>query len=348
MLSFGTAFGGIWAVAEPLGGFGVVQLGSYGASAYLALGLLAGSIAFGFEFIRTRLRQVTVCQFNRTLCYLPLYVAQHHHFFTQHGLRVTIINGHGDEPVWRKVASGEAQFGISDPIGMIRDDLTAGVVVTTVIGRLAMWGMARKPIVQIRSMERFKNKKISVYKKPTTQYALMKKALNDAHVAITEHLFEHSPGSEMGSLLDEEIDIVLMDEPRATIAEREGAYRVFSAPKVIGPFLCTGCFTSKRFAESNSDVVQSFVNAMELAVRFIHADHIGALKVVHQEFADLDKTKAELATLRMLDDGIFPLSVVVDQVAWQAAVKTWFPDNWQEYDYEDYVDNQFALAASRT
>ena len=348
LITGGSAFAALWTVAEPLGGFGVVNLGEWGLWAYLMLGLVAVGIAVVFEWFRTRLRAVTVCQFNRTLGYLPLYMAYRRRFFEMEGLRVTIVDGHGDEPVWKAVARADAQFGISDPVGMIKDDLTSGVLVATVLGKLGMWGLARKPMLPIRSMNRFKNRRTSVFREPTTQHAVIKRALEEAGSVVAEHLVGHSPGSEMGAILSDDIDIVLMDEPRATIAEREGAFRVFSAPKVIGPFLCTGCFTSRKFAEEHPDIVQAFVNGLQSALSLLHCDHLAALQVVEEEFADIDRTKRELATLRMLDDGIFPVSVAVDESAWQAAVKTWFPSNWQEYDYVDYVDPQFAnVAATR-
>lgn len=345
LITGGTAFIALWALAEPLVEFGVVKLESLGLKGYIVLALLSGVIALSFEFVRTRLHPVTVCQFNRVMAYLPLYIAQRHGFFAKEGLRVTIIDGNGDEPTWRAVASGDAEFGISDPVGMIRDDLTAGVVIATVLGKLPMWGVSRKSMTPIRSMDRFKNKRTSVFNEPTTQYALLKKALLDAKVSVNDHLVGHSPGSEMSGLLDDDIDIVLMLEPQATIAERAGAFRVFSAAKVVGPFLCTGCFTSKKFARLHPAAVQSFVNAMERATRLLHKDHLSVLKVVHEEFADIDRTKAELACIRMIDEGVFPTSVVVDPVAWQTAVKVWFPDNWQEYDFKDFVDNKFALKA---
>ncbi len=185
-----------------------------------------------------------------------------------------------------------------------------------------------------------------VFQEPSTQYALLKRALLDADADVAEHLAGHSPGSEMSALLDDEIDIVLMVEPQATLAEAAGAFRVFSAAHVVGAFLCTGCFTSKRFAENEPEVVQAFVSAMERACRLLHEDHLAALGVVHLEFADIDATKAELASLRQLDEAVFPQTVAVDRLAWQNAVKVWFPDNWQEYDFEEYVDNRYAIKAS--
>lgn len=345
LMTAGPTFAALWTIAEPLGGFGIVALETLGLGAYVALGLVSVGIACTVELFRTRLRDVTVCQFHRSLGYLPLYVAQRRGFFTKNGLRVRIVEGHGDEPVWVAVARGDAQFGISDPVGMIRNHLTAGVVVGTVLGKLAMWGMARKPMLPIRSMDRFHNKKTSVFSEPTTQHALIRGALEAAGSSLEDHLVEHSSGSEIGALLDDDVDIVLMDEPRATIAEREGAFRVFSAPKVVGPFLCSGCFTSKKFAVENSDIVEAFVSSLQLALDLIHADHLSALQVAREEFPEIDRTKRELATLRMLDDEVFPASIAVEEGAWQAAVRTWFPETWREYEYLDYVDPKYASMA---
>ena len=346
-ITAGSAFVALWAIAEPLGGFGAIELSSFGVKGYLAMAAISVFIAFAIESFRTRLHVVTVCQFSRLLAYLPLYVANHRGLFARHGLKLRIIDGHGDDPTWRAVANGDADFGISDPIGMIRDELTAGVVVGTVLGKIPMWGLSRKPMIPIRSMDRFKTRRTSVFNEPTTQHALIKRALLDAGASVEEHLVGHAPGSEMSGLLDDDIDIVLLLEPQATIAEREGASRVFSAASVVGSFLCTGCFTSKKFARDNPKVVQSFVNAMEDALRLIHSDHLAALKVVQKEFADLDRTKMELATLRMIDEGVFPPAIAVDPHAWQSSVKVWFPEDWQQYDFNDFVDNSYAQKATQ-
>ena len=245
----------------------------------------------------------------------------------------------------RKVASGGADFGVSDPIGMIRDPITAGVVVATVVGRMAAWGVSKKQLEPIRSMDRFASLKTSVYRSPSTQHALLQKAVLDNGGKLEDCVFEHAPGSEMSPLQNNAVDVVWLPEPAATMAERAGASYVFSGPRVLGEFLCTGCYCSKKYAADNPEIVQAVVNAFDSAVQLIHWDHLAALDVVHHEFSHLPATKAELATMRMIDEEVFPENVAVDEDAWQSAVCVWFPGSWQNYSFSDYVDNHFAATS---
>src|SRR4051794_9126962 len=58
---------------------------------------------------------ITICQYGDLLIYLPLYIAQDQKLFEREGVNVRFINGGGDDKTYAAVASGAAQFGVSDP-----------------------------------------------------------------------------------------------------------------------------------------------------------------------------------------------------------------------------------------
>jgi hypothetical protein len=69
------------------------------------------------------LTQITVCQFDRAIMYLPMYMAERLGFFAEEGLRVRFINSHGDAATWEALVRGEADFGVSDPVAMLNNTL---------------------------------------------------------------------------------------------------------------------------------------------------------------------------------------------------------------------------------
>ena len=344
LVSF-SVFGAIWTAAESSSAFiAPFKLADYGVKGYLFIVCMSLVVALGVELYLTRFREIVICEFGKALIYLPLYLAIRLKLFEKQGLRVKLIDGLGDEPTWKKVASGDAQFGVSDPFGMIRDPTIAGVIVATVVGRAAFWGVSKKPIAPSLDIEQIATLCSSVYRSPSTQHALLMNAMV-GHQADKPRIHQHAPGSEMAPLQNPEVDIVWLLEPFATVAERTGAKYVFSGPKLFGEFLFTGCYCTRKYASENPEVVQAVVAALQAAYEVIHDDHLAVLNVVHQEFPTLHKTKAELATLRMIDEAIFPQNVAVDEDAWHKALAVWFPDTWQNHSFVDYVDNRFAEAA---
>jgi len=337
-----SVFLGLCTVAGSVSAFTDLRILLYGIKGYGVIGLLSVLSACLVEIEKTRLRKITICYAIKTLHYLPLYVAIRKGLFEQNGLDIRVIGGTGDGPTWENVAKQKADFGISDPLGMLRANVTSGVIVATIAGRPAIWGVSKKPLGRILRMEEFKGFKTSVYRYPSTQYKILEMALTKAGGKIEECVTLHDWGSELLPLQDDTVDIVLLSEPFATMAERSGAIYNFSGPRIFGEYLHSGCYCSKEYSEANPEIVQAVVNALDSAVNLIHKNHIAAIEVVHQEFSHLPKTKAELATIRLIDEEVIPQSVAVDQHAWTSALRVWCPDTWQNYRFIDCVDNKFA------
>src|SRR5579871_627825 len=108
----------------------------------LALGLLF-SVGCQKQTASTGTTPITICQYGDLLIYLPLYIAQEQGFFRKEGLDVKFINGGGDDKTYAAVASGAAQFGVSDPTftAIAREKGQPGVVVGTVVAGATYWGV---------------------------------------------------------------------------------------------------------------------------------------------------------------------------------------------------------------
>ena len=136
---------------------------------------------------RTSLRPITICQYSDLLIYLPLYIAQDQKMFESEGLSVRFINGNGDDKTYAAVASGAAQFGVSDPTftAIAREKGQAAVVVGTVVAGAPYWGVTwNEKIAPAKSPAGLKDLRIATYESPSTDYALMAKTLKENASAL--------------------------------------------------------------------------------------------------------------------------------------------------------------------
>lgn len=294
----------------------------------------------------SKLRQITIAQFGRLLPYLPLYVAQRRGFFEKEGLHVKIINANCDESTWNMVVSGSAQFGVADPLLMVEDSKTRGVVIAALLQRSANYGLAQKPQHHLVSPETFSGKKIAVFRSPSTSFALLRRICQQcAKNNVNEpEIVEIEFTTELGYLRRSDIDLVLMTEPSATVAELQGSYRVFSGPRYFDDILYTGLFATSEYVTSNPKIAQSVVNAVENAIHLIHRDHSAALSVAIEEFPDVERTTIELATLRLFADNVFPKKTTISDQSWYA-LREIRSNSLDMPLIQEYVNNTFATNA---
>src|SRR5580658_6917028 len=74
--------------------------------------LMPGSFAISSE----KAQKITIAQYGHIFLYLPIYVALDKGFFKEQGLDVKLVSTGGDEKTFTAISTGNAQFGIADPI----------------------------------------------------------------------------------------------------------------------------------------------------------------------------------------------------------------------------------------
>ena len=96
-------------------------------------------------------KEVTIAQFGHVFLYMPLYVAIRKGFFEKHGLAVKLVSTGGDEKTFTAVATGNAQFGVSDPtfVAIAREHGKGGKVVAAVVRGVPFWVVTLKPESEI-------------------------------------------------------------------------------------------------------------------------------------------------------------------------------------------------------
>jgi NitT/TauT family transport system substrate-binding protein len=271
------------------------------------------------------LKEITICQYGDLLIYLPLYIAADQGFFEQQGLRVKFINGGGDDKTFAAVASGAAQFGVSDPTftAIAREKGQPAVVVGTVVAGATYWGVTWKDEIKpTKSAEGLKNLRIATYEQPSTNYSLMAKTLKEnASVVGNARIVQGAYGSLLAMLKANQADVAMELEPVASTAVKEGAHIVFSYPEMYGPFMLTGIYTLEGYRNTNSEVVQGVVNALERAMRYAHSNREGAIQIARRKFPEVDPEVIATAVQRMVEESTLPQHVTMDAAGWQNTVK---------------------------
>jgi NitT/TauT family transport system substrate-binding protein len=271
------------------------------------------------------LKDITICQYGDLLIYLPLYIAADQGYFEQEGLRVKYINGGGDDKTFAAVASGAAQFGVSDPTftAIAREKGQPAVVVGTVVAGATYWGVTWKDDIKpTKSVEGLKNLRIATYEQPSTNYSLMAKSLKENASAVGDaRIVQGSYGSLLAMLKADQADVAMELEPVASTAVKQGAHIVFSYPEMYGPFMLTGIYTLESYRNANPQVVQGVVNALERAMRYAHANKDGAIQIARRKFPDVDPDVVASAVQRMIDESTLPQHVTMDPAGWQTTVK---------------------------
>jgi len=296
------------------------------------------------------LTQVTICQSWKTLAYLPLYVAGRRRFFEDEGLSVNLIEGPGDDLAWQKVMAEVADFGVGDPVVMLRENARAvaapkGRAIASILSKAALWGVSRKAMPPLSKASQLSGKTVACFKEPSTSFMIIKHMMASAKGETK--IVGMDPQSEVLYLDRKEIDFVLTTEPTVTAAELSGAHRVFSGPIFFGDFLITGMYATETTIRERSSVVQRVVNAIDRSLVFIANNPLEAMRVAVDEFRDGDELTIELATLRLIAENVFAEKAVVSEKGWHQCLRVRFGEQETSFPFRDWVDNSFALSALR-
>jgi NitT/TauT family transport system substrate-binding protein len=301
----------------------VLSRGKWIAGLALAFGLLL-SAGCQQKTAGTQATPITICQYGDLLIYLPLYIAQDQGFFSKEGLDVKFVNGGGDDKTYAAVASGAAQFGVSDPTftAIAREKGQPGVVVGTVVAGATYWGVTwNDKIKPTKSVTGLKDLRIATYEAPSTNYALMAKSLQENSAGMGKaRIVQGSYGGLLAMLKAGNADVAMELEPVASIAVKQGARIVFSYPEMYGPFMLTGIYVLESYRDQHLREVQGVVNALERAMQFAHTDTQGAIKVAQRKFPEVGQDVLESAVTRMVKESTLPGHVSIDRAGWRNTI----------------------------
>lgn len=271
--------------------------------------------------------EITIAQWGqeRYLIYLPLYVAVDKGYFEKRGIKVKIVFSGNDDQTFASVISGQASFGVGDPIftAISQERGFPAKVVATIVGGVAIWGLTNNPSLHtISSAQDLAGLRIGTFPSPSTNYTLMRQVIEENPSLKNTTIVQAPIGAQLALLDANRADIAMELEPATSIAEAKGYRVVYSSPSFHGPFAFTGLTTTDRLINERPELVRRVVGALEEAVVACHRDPSIATQVGASLFPTIDKKVVEKAVNRMLSEGTFPKHVNVDSGAWQAALRT--------------------------
>jgi NitT/TauT family transport system substrate-binding protein len=269
---------------------------------------------------------VVLSQAAKTLLYLPLYVAKDQGFFDAENIDVEITTAGGDSPAFAALASNQAQFAQGDPafVAISHERGGPGIVIASVLDRVAFWGVAfDKNLQPFTDPRRFKGLSVVTFPEPNTAYVVQKNLLmkGGLKLGVDSKIVQATFGSELGPLQAGQAQISVSIEPTVSQAVSQGGHVVFSYPDGWGPFLLTGLMTTEDFAAKNPTVVQGIVNSYERALRLIREKPDLAKSIGKKYFPEVPEGVISSAVTRMTDQKVFPEHAMVDLQSWKSALQ---------------------------
>jgi len=301
----------------------IVRRGTIGAAISLVVVIAAG-IAYNYSNRPSpkEITKVTLAQVGEFFIYMPLYIAQEKGFFRNAGLDVSIVNTGGDDKSVAAVISGSADFGVGDPTfaviaGLQGQDVR---VVASVVNGVPFWGVTKNARVpEITTPSQLNGFSVATFPSPSTAFTLQTQMFRSGGLA--PNIRQAQFGTLLPLLDTGTADIVLELEPNVATAVAQGARVVFSMAKTYGDFAITGVTVSQKTITDRPNVVKAFVQAIDQAEKFAHANPAEAIAIAKVRFPSIAPAIAEQAMRRMLDERTFPTSAVISLDAWRKAVQ---------------------------
>jgi NitT/TauT family transport system substrate-binding protein len=268
--------------------------------------------------------KVVINEAVRTLLYIPLYYAVDRGFFRESNLDVEIITGGTATNSFAAMISGEAQFSQADPmyVPISRAKGSKTKVVAQVVGRIALWILARDPRVGDWSAATIRRKRIATQLRPMTAYVYARKAIEDVGLNpdTDVELIENQPGTEIIPLLKGQADFAVTIEPLVSKAVSQGAHVLVSYPVKLGDRVFTGLMATEKFIRLHPQVTQAVVNVYQRSLLDLHRHPDLVFETAKRYFPQLDGVVLKIALARMLSEKVVPVSVEIPEESWDRAV----------------------------
>ena len=300
--------------------------------------------------------KVTIAQFGkeRFLLYLPLYVAMEEGIFEKNGIEVELKFAGNDDQIFAAVASGDADFGVGDPVftAIAQEKGFPAKTVALMITNLGISGYTNNPeIPVIQKPTDLKDLRVGSFPEPSTTYTLLSE-LKRKHPKdlFNTKIIEAPFGAQVALIEAGQADIAVDIEPTVSIVEDRGYRVVFSMKDFVEQQAITGLMVVQEMIDKKPDTVQRVVKSLQEAIdKIFETDGIEVgVRVGKKIYPDLKESIIRTAVTRMMRDAMYPQSVVVRDDYWQRTLKTRLDsgDLKEMQPTEMAVDNSFALKAA--
>ncbi len=300
----------------------------------------------------TKVETIKISQFGKEkfLLYLPLYVAMEEGYFERNGLKPELIFAGNDDQIFATVISGEADFGVGDPVftAIAAEKGLKAKTVALMITNLGLSGYTNKSNVpEIKKAGDLAGLRIGSFPAPSTAYTLLSEMKNKHPDLKDMQVVEGAFGTQLAMLEADKVDIAVDLEPTVSQAESKGYRVVFPMTPFIEQQAITGLMTTDKMIQSKSETVQKTVLSLQQAIDAIYKDQDIAYRVGQKLFPQLGQDVIHRAVDRMMKNAMYPRSIIIDNTYWQRTLKTRLDsgDLKKPQETSEAVDNRFAQEA---
>lgn len=281
-----------------------------------------------------------------SLLYLPVYVAKHEGIFNDHNIDVPVVRSAGSGPAaLASVLSGESQFSVHGPehVGFAQEQGGSGKAISAVANSAPVWVLAH-PELEYSSPADLAGKTVVVGLAPGTSNTLIRRFIEDAGLTGEVTVTEVQNGSELGPVLSGRGEFAVLYQPQVEQGISQGLEIIHAFTDDYPEYAFSTINTSQNMIDNNPDLVARFVEAINDSLMLIHSDADIAKAVARLEFGDLQGDVVDAAVQRMIDNSVYPESVMITEEAFTNAIEMQqFVGNIQgEMYYDDIVDASFA------
>jgi len=234
--------------------------------------------------------------------YAEAYYALEKGFFRKAGLNVEVTSFNNGAALAAAVATGNADFGVSTPIG-IAQAVSRGVPFTIVAA--GALNTAKDPAGLIvvaktsplRNAKGFEGKTFAINALKTGSELVLDAWLGENSVDISKVHVVEMPFSEMAAALQRgTVDGALMTEPALSQALNSTVRSLANANLAVAPqYLLSAWFTTEAYAQKNPDVVKRFVTAIYEAGRWANKNRGESAPILAKHAKlDVDVTRTML------------------------------------------------------
>ncbi len=223
-----------------------------------------------FALSSDKAEQITIAQYGHIFLYMPLYVAVDKGFFKEQGLDVKLVSTGGDEKTFTAVASGNAQFGVSDPtfVAIARQRGQGGKVVAGIVRRVPFSIITFKDnIKKVNKPSDFSGYRIATLPAPSTCYAVITKILQNDGKPVKAKLVQGAYGTLPALLKANQADMAMEFEPNVSTLTKQGARILYSTTGYFGDAAFTGLMVSEGYMKDHKSEIQAAVNAISKAMK---------------------------------------------------------------------------------
>ncbi len=273
----------------------------------------------------SNLTKVTLSEVAHSIFYAPMYVAIEEGYFAEEGIDLELVTAFGADKVATAVISGEADIafmGSESTVYMYNqnaDDYLVNFAQLT--QRAGNFMVAREPMddfdwKDLKGSEVLGGRKGGM-PQMVFEYVLKKHGIDPAKDLTIDQSIAF--GSTAAAFSGGKGDFTVEFEPGATALETEGVgYVVASLGEASGYVPYTAFSAKKSYLEANSELIQSFTNALQKGMDYVNTHTPEEIaKAIQPQFEETDLEQITTIVKRYYDQDTWKENLVFEQDAFE-------------------------------